>query len=213
MRHIRMPKTMRTQLGGQAELVAVTGEHLVHIHDPHPRLAFRRPQHRQRRPIERPDLGHPFVDDLDRPRKHRQHTAPPRRPTRLRLAPANRQHTRVTELRGLRIAAEVDGLEHRQLAPAQTPAVGDLQQRRITKRRQPPFAATRPHLPDTVVSVIEQRLQLDTGQRPVPRPTLELRTMLHRVPLMTDLHRERPEPRLALGGPAVAGVADVLAEQ
>src|ERR1019366_2760976 len=84
---------------------------------------------------------------------------------------------------------------------------------RVPERRQHPLPPARADPAHLRIGKVKERLQLLPGKRPPPRGTLEIRDMSGGVPLMTDLHRIRAEPLLALGRPAVTRVSSKIAEQ
>jgi hypothetical protein len=88
-----------------------------------------------------------------------------------------------------------------------------LNSARVAEGRQPPLASGRPDLADLVIGVVEERLQLVPGERPLARVTLGVLDVHRGIPLVHDLRRVGAEPGLALGRPAVGRVGGVLAEQ
>ena len=89
----------------------------------------------------------------------------------------------------------------RGLAAAQPERVGDLEQRRVAERAQPPLAARAADPGDLLIGVIEQALQLINGERPPGRVALGVLGVHGDVPLVAHLDRVRPEPLLALAPP------------
>jgi hypothetical protein len=126
-----------------------------------PPAALGRPQHlappaRQRRA----DLRYPLLEALRRPAEHAQDAALLRRRALHRLAMPDVEHAEATELRRLRVGAEVRDVQHSHLTPAEPPGVRDLEEGGVSKGAQPPLP---PALSDgdyEVVGVVEQRLEL-----------------------------------------------------
>ncbi len=144
---------------------------------------------------------------------HGEHHPPLRRAAPRRLPPAHMQRATAAKLRRLRVAVQIRHVEHHQLPAAQPPRIGDLEQRRIPKRRQRPLPPARSDPVDLLIGVIEEPLQLLASQRATPRPALELRHVRRRVPLMADQPGRLPEALLALLHPPVPRIAHERDEQ
>jgi len=211
--HVRVAKTVRAQFLGQAHLVTEPGESDVDVRAVHAAAPLGRPQPVMGRPIDRQHLLQVLLQHSRRPRPHRQHPPAPGRPAPGRLAPSHRDRPHITELGRLGVAAQIAALQHRHLGSAQPPSIRHLEQRRVSKRGQPPLTSRRSHPPYPLVGVVEEHLQLFSRQRPVPRPALVLGQMGDGVPLVADLTRMSPEAVFALGRPAIAAITDEVHEQ
>ncbi|WP_236057278.1 hypothetical protein [Mycobacterium sp. SM1] len=163
----------------------------------------------------RPGILDVVGDRLHRPIHHRQHVPTPRRLAPLGLAVADIQHPVALELRSLRIPAEINQVKLRSFRAPQTPAVDDLEDRRVAIGSEGPFAFRPNSALDLIVGVVEEPLDLRTRERARLRAAPIIVQVRDRIPLVTDRHRmiTRPELFLAHCNPAVTGVAEVLVEQ
>ncbi len=109
----------------------------------------------------------------------------------------------------MRVGAEVGQAGHRGLGAAQPEPVGDLERGRVPEHRQPPLTAPAADPADLLIGMVEKRLQLIYGERPLGGVTLGLLDMDRGVPLMADLHRVGTEPHLALSRPPIRRVGQV----
>ena len=200
----------------QPERIAVGDEAGVDLRRRDPAAAFGHPHRRMLLAAEAgPDVVDVVGDRLHRPAHHRGHVAASRRLAAHRLAVAHVQHPEPAELRRRRVAAPVNDIQLRRLGAPQPPRVNHLEQRRVPVGGQCALAF-RPHRTvDLLVGVVEEPLQLLAGERAGLRIALVVVEMRDRVPLVADRHRMHPWPELLLThrSPAVAGVAEVLAEQ
>ena len=72
----------------------------------------------------------------------------------------------IAELAGVGVGAEVLEVEHHDLAPAEAPGVGDLEDGGVTQQREPRLACLLASLCDLVVGEVEESLELMLRQRP-----------------------------------------------
>ncbi|HVL05856.1 MAG TPA: hypothetical protein VM388_07700 [Acidimicrobiales bacterium] len=161
----------------------------------------------------RADFRHPLLEALGRPAEHAQDAALLRRRALHRLAVPDVEHAEATELRRLRVGAEVRDVEHSHLTPAESPGVRDLEEGGVSEGAQPPFP---PALSDgdyEVVGVVEQPLELVGGERAEARPTLGLLHVRRGVPVVAHLGGVSAESVPALLWPPIRRVDDVVAKQ
>jgi hypothetical protein len=200
----------------QPERVAVGDEAGVDLRRGDTAAAFGHPHRRMLLAAEaRPNVVDVVGDRLHRPAHHRRHVAAARRLPTHRLAVAHVQHPEPAELRRRRITAPVKDIQLRRLSAAQPPGVDHFEQRRVPVGRQRALAFRAHRALDLLVGVVEEPLQLLTGERSRFGIALIVVQVGDRVPLVADRHRMHPRPELLLAhsDPAVTGVAQVFAEQ
>ena len=130
-----------------------------------------------------------------------------------RLAEPDLAHPVVPELRRVRVRPEVGDVEHRRLGAAQPEPVGHLSSAASRNAGSQPLRPPPRTRRDLLVGVVEQRLQLIEGERPLARVGLVLLDVHRGVPLMDHLDRVGAEPRLALAGPPVGRIGRIPAER
>ena len=69
---------------------------------------------------QRPDLTEPLLEDLARPRPHREHAAPLGRRAALGLAVPDIDHPVLAELRAVGVAPEIGDIQHPDLVAPQS---------------------------------------------------------------------------------------------
>jgi hypothetical protein len=204
---------MDRQLSRQTRRRPELRESVVDLAGRDPPAPLGQPHRRMRRTlVTRQYLGQVLLQHLGRPRHHRGHRPPPGRATAHRLAEPDVTDPQPPQLGSGRIGGEIGNVQHHRLPAAQPPPIDHLEQRGVPERRQPALTprARRPLHP--VVSGIEERLQLDPGQRTPFRPALVVGDVHRGVPLADHLHRAGTEPLLTLGHPAIPRVADAVQE-
>ncbi|WP_177240150.1 hypothetical protein [Streptomyces monashensis] len=112
----------------------------------------------------------------------------------------------------MRIAAEVDGVQHPRLVAPQPVGVRGLEQHRVPEVGQPALAAAGPDAFHLLVGMVEERLQLGPGESPLGGVGLVVLDVHGSVPLVHDLHRVDAEPFFAGGRPLIERVGDEVAE-
>ena len=207
---------MRRQGLRQPERVAVGGEPGIDLRWLDPAAPLGHPQRRMIGAAEPgPDVLRVVGHRLDRPAHHRRDVAAPRRLPAHRLAITDMQHPVPAELRGRRVAAPVGHIQPGCLGAPQPPRVDDLEQRGVPVSGQRSLPLRSHGAVHLLIGVIQESLQLLAGKRPRLRIALVVVEVSDRVPLVADRHRVRARPELPLTGhrPAIAAVAQVLAEQ
>jgi len=150
----------------QGKLVTPIGEPVVDVSQPDSALAFGGPQHR---PVGQPEAREHFFDvllqDWPSPVEHRQHCPSARLGAATRLAPSDVAHAVATELHRFGVSGEVMEIEHRRFTTAQAVGIDDLEQGRVAVQGQPALPLRGACEVDVKIGVVEQRLDLDPGQR------------------------------------------------
>lgn len=125
--------------------------------------------------------------------------------------PARRTRMIVCNDRGVR--GPVGDVEHRRFPAPKAPGVDDLEQSRVPVAGEPPLTSRSADTSDSVVAVIEERLQLLPRQWPVAGAAFVLAAMHHGVPFVEDLDGVNSEMALAYLVPPIARIGDVSAER
>ena len=213
---VAVPERVRGQLGAQPERVAVGDEAGVDLAGLDPPAAFGHPQGRMIGTAETgPDVLHVVGHRVDGPVHDREHVAPARRLAPGGLAVADVKHAEAGELGRGGVGAPVDEIEFGRLGAAQPPAVDDLEQGGVAVGGQCTLAFGGNGALHLIVGVVQEPLQLFSGERPGLGVALVIAQVRDGVPLVADGHRmgADAERLLARQSPAVAGVGEVLAEE